>query len=50
MYGQKSHVGILASGIGIASWWMLGFTITLCAVAILLLVRTIFTLRSTDRP
>ena len=48
MYGQKTSLGVVSSGVTVASWWMLGVTITLSVVAIILLGRALFQLRSRD--
>jgi hypothetical protein len=48
MYGQKASLGIVSTGVSIASWWMWGATVTLAAVAVILLGRTFITLASND--
>lgn len=46
MYGQKASMGVVSTGITIASWWMWGVTVMLAAVAVILLGRTLIALRT----
>jgi len=48
MYGQKAQFGVMSAGITVASWWMFGVTVVLCAIALVLLARVFWTLHSRD--
>lgn len=53
MYGQRIGANVMATVVGVASWWMWGVTLMLAAMAVILLGRTTFVLvsnRTARRP